>query len=540
MNEKHIPVLIVGGGLVGLSAALFLSHHQVPYLLIERHSNTSIHPRSRGINIRAMEIMRQLGLEEEIRKAGASMKNNLGIVHAETLAQANLTKHLSSPKKIPPILLELMEQAKILSPTDGCKCTQDQIEPVLLNAIHQRGGKTLFNTELIHFQQDENKVTATIRNRINGKKEIIHADYFIAADGANSFIRNRLGIKMPGQSLGHQINMLFEADLSGLLLDGSFSICNIKNSQTEGTLFSVGHSHRFTYHVTYHPEKGESLKDFTNEICIKLIQQAIGLHQIDIKLLSILPWEAAIRVADLFQYGRIFLVGDAAHIMPPTGGFGGSTGIQDAHNLAWKLAAVIKYQASPVLLETYQTERQPIGKFTAEQAGLLANSGVFAIMKKKTDEPPNPADGLLISLAYQYHSSAVITNIDEKFPMTYLVLDGRPGTRAPHVWLERQNQKLSTLDLFGKNFVLLTELESWSETACEVSESIGVPIDTYSIHSKGNLKDINNDWKSHYGISEEGAVLVRPDGFVGWRSINGKENPKQALKLALSQLLCKL
>ncbi|TCZ69566.1 hypothetical protein E0485_23765 [Paenibacillus albiflavus] len=226
-NVTKTPILIVGGGLVGLSMALFLNQHQVPYILVERRSGTSIHPRARGLGVRAMELMRQVGIEAEIKQAGAAMSKNFGLLDAETLAQADFEQAVKQTK----YMLSMMKTENFsLSPTYGGKCTQDTLEPVMLAAALNRDGHIRFNTELVSFEQDNTGVTATVMDRTTESMETIYAQYLIATDGANSRIRQALDITMSGRgSLSHQINILFEADLSDLLHERSFSICNIKN-----------------------------------------------------------------------------------------------------------------------------------------------------------------------------------------------------------------------------------------------------------------------------------------------------------------------
>ncbi|MGG0188300.1 FAD-dependent monooxygenase [Bacillus rhizoplanae] len=543
IQEMRTPILIVGGGLVGLSMALFLSHHQVPYLLIERHRGTSIHPRARGLSVRAMELLRQVGIEEEIRKAGRTMANNLGFLDAKTLAQADFAQGLDGGKAQQVYKIITQENLDQLSPTNTCKCTQDKIEPVILAATHKQGGTVRFHTELLSFEQDEVGVTATVMDRTTGKKDIIYSQYLIATDGAKSPIRQTLDIPMSGRgSMGHQINMLFEADLRDLLHNHRFNICNIQNEYTAGSILTVDNKNRFTYHISYYPEKGETVEEFTPNRCLQLIRHAIGLPQVDVKLLSVLPWEAAVRVANQFQKGRIFLVGDAAHHMPPTGGYGGSTGIQDAHNLAWKLAMVLQGHSDPALLESYDAERQPIAHFTAAQAGLIADTGMIAgILKSdyQKDNTPTLANSTMISLAYHYNSPAIIQEETQKVPIEHLILDGRPGTRAPHFWMDPESKQNSVLDIFGRRFVLLTSSQGnpWRIGIQQVSENLGVSIDSYTIDSTNDSKDPLETFVNLYGITEFGAVLVRPDGFIGWRSPSMQENTEQVLEKVLKQLL---
>jgi putative polyketide hydroxylase len=528
MDTVTTPVLIVGGGLVGLSTSLFLTQHHVPSLLVERHVSTSIHPRARGINFRTMELFRGLGLEEQLRIAGKDLANNHGMLIVETLAGVERRRiAMAEPENSP---------MDLISPTDWCVCAQDQSEPVLLAAARQRGDLR-FNTEMVSFEQDEAGVTAVILDRTTGTQQTVRADYLVAADGAASPIRNALSITRSGTgTLGHNISIYFSADLGDLVRGREFVLCQVENAEVQGLFIAINNKDLWLFSIAYDLERGEQPEDFSAERCIDLIRKAVGLPQLAVEIKSILPWEAAIRVADRFQDGRIFLVGDAAHQMPPTGAFGANTGIQDAHNLAWKLAAVYHGQASPTLLATYDEERRPVACFTTEQAGL--RSAVTAFDPRNANRT-DLADNLVIITGYQYTSGAIIANDTEPLPLDHLILDGHPGRRAPHVWLERQGRRISTLDLFGAHFVLLTGEygQGWRDAAQALAARRDMNLDAYCVGSNDDLIDLDNRWSNAYGVTSAGAVLVRPDGFVCWRVRDAKESQEQTLAAVLDQLL---
>ena len=537
-KSTHFPVLIVGGGLVGLSAALFLSRHNIPYLLIERHKKTAIHPRARGFNFRTMELYRDLGLEEEIRVVGASLSKSFGWYTANTLMEANL-----DPTKIdmPKDMMKTFLQNEERSPASGNRCTQDLVEPVLLKAARKRGGDLRFHTELTEFTQNSQKVVATLLDRTTGVEEMIEADYLIAADGANSPIRHLLEIPVTAEkSHGHIINMYFESDLSEFVKGREFSACNITHPDAAGILLAINNRDRWCYHVSYDPDAGEAPADFPAARCKEIIQKAIGLPDQEVRILSVLPWEAAEKVASRFQQGRVFLTGDAAHVMPPTGGYGANTGVQDAHNLAWKLAAVINKQASPALLETYDAERRPVAQMTVAQAGRLANNGTFSPIKANGEKVP-PVNGLIVMAGYQYTSQSVIEPEPIHPAPDHLVLNGRPGTRAPHIWGEYQGKHLSILDMFGSGFVLLTGSEAvgWHSAARQVSEQFGIKIEAYRVGPDGDFMDKGNNWQKACRATKESVVLIRPDGFVCWRSDDQIVQPAITLEGVLAQILPK-
>ncbi|GAA0360204.1 FAD-dependent oxidoreductase [Bacillus horti] len=512
MSKKQSPVFIVGGGLVGLSAALCLANQNIPYLLIERHACTSIHPRANGMNVRTMEIFRELGIEKEIRTAGEVLEKSNGAIEVKVLAETDL----KGLKRIAPNghKLEALigEQVKSISPITACACSQDQSEPVLLEKAQQLGGDIRFYTELISFEQTKTGIQAMIRDRKTGQVETIYAKYMIAADGAKSQVRQALGIEFTeGGSFGHHINIYFQADLRKMVEGHEFIVCNITNPESPGSLLSVNNKDRWCFHVAYHPEKGESTDDFSQDRCIDLIRKAIGLPNLDVTILSILPWEAASRIADHYQVGRVFLAGDAAHVMPPKGAYGANTGIQDAHNLVWKLAAVLRDEANTDLLTTYEQERKPVAQFATNQSVLNLADGEGRV------HPLIPAIG------YLYQSDAIVSEEDIEIRLDELRLDGVPGKRAPHVWCSYRGKRISTIDLLGKTFVLFTgdKGKEWLDAASNVSLCLEITIQAYQISAYGDLVDIDNNWSEAYGIRSEGAVLIRPDGFVAWRT-NGQ------------------
>lgn len=254
-----------------------------------------------------------------------------------------------------------------------------------------------------------------------------------------------------------------------------------------------------------------------------------------------LPWEAAVRVADSFQHGRVFLAGDAAHQMPPMGAFGMNTGIQDAHNLAWKLAAALEDHAAPALLSTYDVERRPVARFTAEQAGMRSVRSAMDPAAASLASPASLADPLVIMADYQYRSHALLPEDETPLALDHLDLHGQPGRRAPHLWLEREGTRLSTLDLFGSHWVLLVGEDGpgWHDAAQKIASHLGIGLDSYRCGPSADLIDLDGRWLERYGITPRGAVVVRPDGFVGWRAQDAAQQPERTLEQVMRYLVCR-
>lgn len=535
MFDNAVPVLIVGAGPVGLTAALLLARQGVRSVLLERYASTSIHPRAKVINTRVMELFRLMGLEERIRAAGTELTRSQYWLFVETLAGGEIRRVSRRD------LFEVSPQIELISPTSRAMCAQNQLEPLLVAEAEKSGCSLRFNTELVSFEQDDSGVTAHVREKSSGAEYTIHADYLIAADGARSPIRQALGIAMQGtKALAYHANIYFRADLSKLVQDRLFSMCFVENPEVRGILAPVNNRDLWQFHARYNPTEGTTFEDFTEAYCIEIVRKVVGLSQLDVEILSVLPWETAIRVAERFWQGRIFLAGDAVHVMPPSGGFGMNSGIQDVHNLCWKLAAVANGAASPALLATYEAERRPVDIFTTEQAGarLEDREALAQALHKKLER----IDEIIVTLGYRYASEAVIAQ-DEAAPSIETVdLSGRPGTRAPHVWLQRNGRQISTLDLFEKHFVLLTgnEGENWCETARDAAAQLGLSLDTYRVGETGaDLVDVDGYWAAAYGVQPTGAVIVRPDGFVGWRTQGAESPSQQSLETVMRRLLCR-
>ena len=532
---EHVPVLIVGGGLVGLSTSLFLAHYGAPSLLVERHASTTIHPKQFGLGIRPMEIFRSVDLEEIVRAGGVPLANARDHIVVQTLAAGAIRRNQMLDTEHPETLA--------LSPSMLTICPQNVLEPILLDAARQRGSEIRFNTELLSFEQDDEGVTATLIERETGTRRTVHADYLVAADGVHSPISRSLDIPTRGAgTFASMVNILFRADLNARLGEQSFAVCVVMNPESFGVLGPVNNRDLWIFNAGYAPERGERVEDFTVERCTDLVCKAIGLPDLEVEVMSILPWEMAARANERLAVGRVFIAGDAAHVMPPVGGFGASTGIQDAQNLAWKLALVVNGQAGTELLDTYQSEREPVDWFTTEQARLRyqeSNRRWSADAGERAEV--GMAHDLVVMLGYHYNSPAIVEPRRQMLSLEHVILNGEPGTRAPHLWIERAGQRFSTLDLLGQHFVLLSGPAgaSWLSAAQTVAARLNLDLDLYRAGTDFSIADSADAFCSAYGISPQGAVLARPDGFICWRARGSDEQPEQTLTRVFAQLLCR-
>jgi putative polyketide hydroxylase len=534
---KAVPVLIVGGGPVGLTASILLSREGVRSLLVERHPGTAVHPKARAINARTMEMYRQCGVEAAIRGAGLGPEHTGLVVWTRTLSGEEIER------RVP---WRAGAQSMAVSPVRNCLCAQDDLEPVLRAFAERQGpGELRFNTELTGCEQNGAGVTATLADRVSGAETRIRAQYVIAADGAQSLIRRRLGVRMLGREKVYEsVNILLNADLRPWTAHRPAALYFVEHPKIKATFLTINAVDRWGFLVNSLSAYGYTASDFTPERAVELVRMAVEVPDLDVEILGIAPWTASAHVAEQYCHGRIFLAGDAAHEMPPTGGFGLNTGVQDVHNLVWKLAAVLRGVAGASLLDTYHDERQPVGRVITEQS--LNNS---ISMGRLGGQSPATAiarpeylneQGTIFGASYT--SMAVVPDATAApvvaNPVTDYVASARPGCRAPHVWLERNGTRVSTIDLFGNGFVLLTgpKGKAWSQAAQRLASDIGLDFEALIVGDDG-IEDADGQWLATYGLDDAGAVLVRPDGHVAWRSPCMTMAPATTFGAALTGIL---
>ena len=399
---------------------------------------------------------------------------------------------------------------------------------------------------MVGIEQDADGVTVTARDESSGKDVRLRGKYLIGADGAHSKVRELLGVEFDGRGVfSNSITIYFRANLAPLLLNKPLSVIYIGNPVLGG-FFRMDkdcQSGFLCVNTIGDPKTdpvaaSNAAADVSEARLIELVRAGVGDPDLPVKIDGIARWRATSDVARRFKVGRTFLAGDAAHLMPPNGGFGGNCGIHDAHNLAWKLAMVLQGKAGPELLETYEVERKPVGKFTVEQAYTRYVTRTAPYLGAKDFEPQ--ANDFNIELGYLYSSPAIVSEgQDDKVHDDPRQTFGRPGSRAPHVWLESEGKRVSTIDLAGKSFVLIAgrEGEAWCRAAASVAKQLnGIKLETHCVNG-GVLSDPDGTFLQAYGLPAAGAALIRPDGFVAWRAKTLPDDPEQALASALKSIL---
>ncbi|MFZ0716463.1 FAD-dependent monooxygenase [Mycobacterium sp.] len=502
------PVVVVGGSLVGLSAAVFLASHGVPVTLVEKHASSSAHPRAIGYTTRTLELFRAVGVELPATTQGHGPPRR---AHVESLAGTWFEEYLWTANTAAP--------RYEYSPAAATAIAQDRLEPILRNRAVALGADLRLSTEMTGLTQDDDGVTVTLQPR-DGVRYRMLAQYLVAADGARSHIRDSLGIDRSGEGLlSVQRSILFRAPIDHYLEHG---VVQFEIKQPGLTAFLTTYSDgRWVLMLS-----DDIDRDADQQAAV--VRQAVGIPDLPVELLTTGRWELAALIADRFRAGRVFLAGDAAHQLPPNrGGYGANTGIEDVHNLAWKLAAVLRSDAASALLDTYDAERRPIAWLRHEQIFARAD------YKAYVDSPASDVeviDDLAMELGQLYRSSAVLGASDALPPAQRPdQWAGQPGTRAPHLALRcADGQTSSTLDLFQHGWVLLTQDDGWTDAAKRIDVAF-VRLDASEVLGPRPFHEA-------YGVGPGGASLVRPDGYIAARWTEMPADPAAQLTEALRQV----
>jgi putative polyketide hydroxylase len=552
-----VPVLVVGAGPAGLATALALGRHGTACELVEARSGVGGHPRATGVRTRTMELFRQWGIETAVQHKALPAPDGPEFAWVHTVAGEEIGRLVVGGG-----LGDRLSRLRA-SPARTVFCPQDRIEPVMLDAVRAQSSVGVrLGTEVTGLEiHDEGGVTATLRDVHTGAVRRLRARYAVACDGAGSPARTAAGIALEGSDLAAEfLSVYFEADLRPWVGATPPMLHWILNSRSSGGLITLDGRHRWLLQAAQ-PAAGPH----DEERCARIVRDAVGVDDLDVTVRRVLPWRMKSQVARAFRRGDLFLAGDAAHRFPPTGGFGMNSGIQDAHNLAWKLHLVLEGRAGPGLLDTYEQERRPVAEFNSGQssrnAAALAETGfgpgvydVAAELESADGESAGEArrriraalprqlsqfDALGQDLGFRYDEGALVPDgvpvpsADER-QLRFTAL-AAPGFRAPHHVLHRDGRALSTLDLFGDSFVLLAarEGEGWVRAAREASAERRLPLDCQRVAPDAELADLAVDsaldpaldpradsvtWEAAYGTGPSGACLIRPDGHVAWRT----------------------
>ena len=524
MGTRHVPVLVVGGGPVGLATALFLTHWGIRPLVVDKRDPTLAPPRA-GVSLRTLELFRPLGLVPALEEVGWKAYQPMRTVFKDS--GLGTTQHRGD---LPP---RYAQRLRTCGPIDHRQAlNQDSLQRVLLAQVRRRGGEVRFGTRLVGFEAGADEVRAQLVDTATGERRETRSAYLIGADGASSGVRQQLGIGMPDREVLARLNTaFFRADLGPVLEEWRSQLCLVRNSAVHAALLAKNGRDQWSSHIMDYPGKPAELTELSPARTVELLRAAIGDPTVPIELLAVNGWEASYGLAASFRQGRIFLAGDAAHLQSSAGGLGMNTGIQDGHNLAWKLAAVLRGHASPTLLDSYHPERR-----AAAQASLRLSRSMHQGYQSPDADPTRlyeriAVDYLRAMMFYRYPTGALLAEDPERGEPDVLSDHARVGCRLPHRWLPGGDGQVSTLDLTGTGWTVLTGPAGgqWRSAATAVVAALGIELRVEHLPGGETAEAL--------GIDPTGAVLVRPDGFVAWRTTAPGPDPTALLHQVLGTVL---
>jgi 2,4-dichlorophenol 6-monooxygenase len=585
MQDIEVPVLIVGGGGCGLASSLFLAKQGIRNFLVERHPAPGRLPKARYVSQRTMELLRQFGLAERVYERSMPLKHISHIRWCTSLAGDGELDRRTFYRIESFGGGSLAQHYAKDSPCESTLYPQVRMEPLLRElAGEEDRAQVLYNHQLQSFAQDEHGVTAIVQDRATGKDLRIRAKYLVGADGGKT-VGPAVGAVMTGATdLAHMVTVYFRADLSQYWDDDYAMTTWFVNpeggSWASGVLGQLGptkfgrHSQEWMFHFSFRPDDPHRFEEAS---LLPRMRELLKIPDLQPDIIGIGHWTVEGVLVDRYRWGRVLLAGDAAHRHPPTTGLGLNSAIQDAHNLAWKLAAVLKGEAHDSVLDSYEAERRPVAASNIQWALMtfqnhqLTDAGIGLVRGNAEASRANfrrffadNQEGRTrrarlaqimevqrmewqahdIELGYHYDVGAVMpdgTPTPERDPLgqTY-VPTTRPGHRLPHAWLERGGQQLSTLDLVKPGrFVLLTgrKASGWEEAAAAVAAASGIPVDIVEISDASEVRDTDRNWRHLRAVSADGAILVRPDQHVAWRSVGKASDPRAVLAAAFGRIL---
>jgi putative polyketide hydroxylase len=547
---EHVPILISGGGPVGLLTSILLSRAGIKNLVVEKRDHINTMPRARGITVRSVEIMGQLGLQKLFEAISLPPLWMKSFVYTETLAGEVLgVMHAKA--------MDPDAQDNGYSPQKYVVAAQDRIDPLLFEAVSGYSEAEIrFNNEVTGYVEDATGITTTVR-KPNGTISRIRSEYLIAADGGKSLLRGRSGIGESGlKNLRSFINNHIRADFSRFTAGREGALIWTFAPGLEGLFQALDGKKNWAVQVQYDPETFEG-DTWTEEQACAHIRAMIGspaADDIEIEIVKTYTFTLSMMISNTLRKGRLLLTGDAAHQVPPHGGFGLNTGLQSAHNLAWKLAMVLRGEAPDALLDTYDSERREVAQrvcdFGKRNAGYIEQ--MLSAMRNASSTEDKSAIiaasqqygnwwGLDLGVHYEGDGAFIADDVplpEVADPVIDFVPHAKPGYRAPHFWALQGPDRVSSIELCHSRFVLFAGPagDAWVSAAGDDRLGLKSKIKAYRVAQDGDLIP-ERDFCSLYGIGRSGAVLVRPDGHVAFRAQDATGDPTVRLGVALDHVL---
>ncbi|CAL9324629.1 FAD-dependent oxidoreductase [Streptomyces sp. SudanB66_2053] len=576
--QVETDVLIVGSGPAGASAALSLSTLGIANIMITKYRWTANTPRAHITNQRAMEIFRDLGIEDQVR-ADATPHHLVGdTVFCTSIAGEEIGRIRTWGTRP-----DREADYQLASPCLTVDIPQTYLEPILVKNATMRGTQTRFSTEYVSHTQDEEGVTVQVRDRLSGQEYDIRAKYLIGADGARSKVASDIGLPYEGaMDTAGSMNITFKADLEGYVGHRPSVLYWVIQPGANvggigaGVVRMVRPWNEWLIVWGYDINAEPPIVDETE--AIRIVRQLLGMPDLEVEITGASLWGNNEMYATHLQKGRVFCAGDAIHRHPPSNGLGSNTSVQDSYNLAWKIAAVLRGQAGPSLLDTYSAERAPVAERIVKRANKSSREFVdifralgvlgvkddaemrIAIEERKANTSEGAAKRAALVTAMEtknyefnahgvelgqfYESSAVVS--DGSRPAAsrdedlFHVMSTSPGAHLPHAWVGDNLTKLAMMDLAPyTRWTLITGIagEAWEGAAEKVAQGLGIPLETVVIGPGRDVTDLYYDWSKLREVEESGAILVRPDKHVAWRSMSLVEDPEAALRGALTMIL---
>lgn len=574
MERIETDVLVVGAGPAGLTASALLARAGVNAIGITKYGGTADSPRAHITNQRTAEILRDLGVEDLLVQT-AMPQHHMGTqIFATSFAGLELSRTMAWGGGI-----DRITDYQRASPNAMSNISQHKLEPIILEAARRHGADIRFNSELIGLRQDGEGVTARIRERLTEREYEIRCKYLLGADGGRSTVATESGFDFEGSfNIGEAVSAWLDVDLTKFTAHRSGAIAFITPQSSEIWMSIWPCVTPWTEWNPFFFRHGWAPVSDDENVLAGYIREAIGDPDVEFKVKKISRWQVNHVVASKYRIGRVFLAGDAAHRHSPANGLGSNTSVQDSYNLAWKLALVLSGRADDSLLDTYSDERQPVGRQVVDRAmkshrqiepwsdaaGLRPGMSEddaranIAELFGDTERGEERRKALLagvdlmnyqfnalgVELGQRYRSSAVPSA--EPFPEytrdpeLYFHPSTVPGSHLPHVWLQDAGTQVSTLDLVNyQGFTLITGIggEAWGEAAKAVARELGVEIKEARVGLRQEFDDLSGEWTQIRDVSDGGCILVRPDRFIAWRSLERPNDPTGALRQVLRTVL---